>query len=102
MLLRGNGVEGGVDRPGLDGADRGTDVGIQGHDVQFDVRMLAVEVLQEHCWCDPPADDIDAQSTPAGAHGRVSPLRYPEEFAGVRKERLPVDGELGPAGRAGE
>jgi hypothetical protein len=64
--------------------------------------MHAVEVLQKHCWRDPPVDDIDAESAPTGAHGGVGPFFYAQEFTGVGQERLTVDGELGSAGRASE
>jgi hypothetical protein len=95
-------VEGGVDRPRLDRGDGPVDVGVQDHDIQLDVGLHAVEVLQQPRWRDPPVDHIDPESAPARTHGRISPLRYPEEFTGVGQERLPVDGELGAAGRADE
>jgi hypothetical protein len=61
VLLGGNTVEGGVDRPGLDSSGRSINVGIrQGHDIQRDLWMQTVEVLEQHRRSDPPADDIDA------------------------------------------
>jgi hypothetical protein len=102
VLLRGNRVESGVDRPGFDSGDCVVDVGVQRHDIQFDLRMHAVEVLDKPRCHDPPVDDIDAQSAPTGADGRISPLCHPEKFTGVGQECLAVDGEPGAAGGAGE
>ncbi len=100
--LRGDGVEGGVDRPGFDGADRRVDVGIEGDDVQLDVRMRVVEVLDERCRDDPPGDDVDAQCASARAYRGVGALGHLEQFTGVGQKCLAVDGELGAACRAGE
>ncbi|WP_315987530.1 hypothetical protein [Actinomadura sp. HBU206391] len=54
------------------------------------------------CRCEPPADHVDAQRAAAGPHGGGCPLFGLEEIAGMGQERLPVDGELGSARRAGE
>jgi hypothetical protein len=57
----GNPVEGVVDRPGRDSSRRSVDVEAQqGHDIQLDLGMHAVEVLKERGRRDPPTDDIDA------------------------------------------
>jgi hypothetical protein len=89
--VRQNGVEGGVDRSGLDSGDGCVGVGIQGHDIQLDVGMHAVEVLEKHRWRDPPVDDIDAQRAPARTDGGISPLLLPGEVhgrgAGMRGRR---------------
>ena len=69
----------------------------QGHDVQLDLGVRAVEVAQQRRRRDPPADHVDAQRAAAGTHGGGGPLRGPQEFAGVGQERLAVDGELGAA-----
>lgn len=104
QLARGNGdgVKGGVDRPRLDGGGRGMDVGVEGHDVQLDLRMRTVEVLQQHRRCGPSTVDVDAEGAPSGAYGCVGPRLHPEQFPGMGQERLAVDRELGAASRAGE
>jgi len=61
-----------------------------------------MEVAQQTGWGELPPDHVDAQRAAAGTHGGGRPLCGLEEIAGVRQERLPVEGELGPAGRAGE
>lgn len=99
---RRDGVEGGVDRAFLDRGDGGVHVAVHGHDIQLDLRMRAVELVQEHGGRDPPVDDVDAQHAFAGPHGRVRPCHDPEQFAGVRQERLAVDGEPRATGRARE
>ena len=95
-------MEAGVDRPRLDGGGRGVDVGVEGDDIQLDPRMRTVEVLQQHRRRDPSTVDVDAEGAPTGAHGSVGARFHPEQFPGVRQERLAVDRELGAARRAGE
>lgn len=78
-------------------------VGVEeGHDIEFGLGMRAVEVAQQTCWREPPADYVDAQRAAAGTHGGGCPLFGLEEIAGVGQERLPVNGELGSARSAGE
>ena len=96
----GDGAEGRVDRPGPDGGDGRVGVE-QGHDVELDLGMRAVEVAQQTGRREPPADHVDAQRAAAGPHGSGRPLLGLEEVAGVRQERLPVDGEPGSARACG-
>lgn len=98
---RGHGAEGGVDRAGADGGDGLVDV-VEGHDVEFDVGVCAVEVAQQAGDGAPAADDVDAEGAVAGPYGRGGPLGGPQEGTGVRQERLPVDGEPGSTRGAGE
>ena len=61
-----------------------------------------MEVAQQTGWGELPADHVDAQRAAAGTHGGDGPRFGLEEIARVRQERLPILGELGSAGRAGE
>ena len=63
----------------------------QGHDVELDPGMRAVEVAQQAAGREPPADHVDAQRAAAGPHRGGGPLLGPQELAGVRQERLPVE-----------
>ena len=72
------------------------------HDVEFGPGMGAVEVAQQAGRGELPADHVDAQGAAAGPDGGGGPLFGEQQVAGVRQERLPVDGELGSARRAGE
>jgi hypothetical protein len=57
----GDGVEGRVDRPGVDGGGRGMDVRVeQRHDIELDTGMGAVEVLEQHRRRGPSTVDVDA------------------------------------------
>lgn len=90
-----------VDAAGADGGDGR--VGVEeGHDVEFDPGMCAVEVARQSGRREASADHIDAQRTAAGPHGGRRPFRGPEEITGMGQERLPVDGEVGSARGAGE
>jgi hypothetical protein len=97
----GDGAEGRVDRAGPDsGYGR---VGVEeGHHIEFGIGVRAMEVAQQGGRCEPSADHVDAQRAAAGTHRADGPVRDLEEIAGVGQERLPVDGELGAAGGAGE
>jgi hypothetical protein len=64
--------------------------------------VRAVEAAQQARGRELPADHVDAQSPAPGTHGGGRPGLGLEKIAGVRQERLPVGGEPGPAGRAGE
>jgi hypothetical protein len=59
-------------------------------------------IAQQTGWGELPADHVDAQRPAGGAHGGGGPLFGLEEIAGIRQERLPIQGELGSASRAGE
>jgi hypothetical protein len=63
--------------------------------------MRVVGVAQQACRGDAPADHVDPQRAVAGTHrgGRLLPGL--EGAAGMRQERLPVDGEPGSARGAG-
>ena len=49
-----------------------------------------------------PADHVDAQGRRPGRTEAAARSSARQQVAGVRQERLPVDGELGSARRAGE
>ncbi|MGC4846841.1 hypothetical protein ACLQ3F_06365 [Micromonospora sp. DT15] len=75
----GDGVEGGVYRPRLDGGHRGVDVGVEGDVVELDAGMRAVEVLQQHRWCDPSTVHVDAQCPSTRAYGGVGARLRPKK-----------------------
>jgi hypothetical protein len=94
-------AEGRVDRAGPDGLDGR--VGVEeGHDVELDLGVRAVEVAQHGGRAEPPADHVDAQRAAAGADGGHCPLLGPQQVSGMRQERLSVDGEPHTARGAGE
>ena len=97
----GEGAEGRVDLGGPDRGDGRTGVE-EGHDIQFGLRVRAVEPAQQARGRELPADHVDAQRAPAGADGGGRPGLGLEEIAGAGQEHLPVGGEPGPARRAGE
>jgi hypothetical protein len=102
-LPRGHGdrAERRVDRAGPDRGDGR--VGVEeGHHVEFGTGMRAVEVAQQAGWGEPPADHVDAQRAVAGAYGSDRSFFGLEKIAGVRQERLAVDGEPGAARGTGE
>ncbi len=74
----------------------------EGNDIELDLGVRAMEVAQQVGRGEPAADHVDAQRVAAGTDGGDCPRFGPEEIAGVRQERLPVDGELRSARGAGE
>jgi hypothetical protein len=62
-----DGVEGGVDRTGLDSGHSSVDISVQRHDIKLDAGMYAVEMLDQDSGRNPPAEDVDPQCPPAAA-----------------------------------
>jgi hypothetical protein len=90
-----HGAEGRVESACGDRGRGGRDVGIaEGHDIEFDIGVGRVEVAQQPRGRDATADHIDAQRAASRAHRGFGAFSGADHGAGVRKERLPVDGEL--------
>jgi hypothetical protein len=62
-----DGVEGGVDRTGLDSGHSSVDINVQRHDIKLNAGMYAVEMLDQDSGRNPPAEDVDPQCPPAAA-----------------------------------
>ena len=97
----GEGPERRVDQAGADRGNGRVRVE-QRHDLELDPGMRAVEAAQRGRRAEPAADRIDAQRALAGTHRGGGPLLGREEFAGVRREGLPVSGQLGSPCGPGE
>jgi hypothetical protein len=99
QFTRGDGTEGRVDLAVAHRGDRGRGVE-QRQDLQRDLRVRGVEVPQQGCGAEAPADDVDAER--AGADRGERSRFGPEQFAGVRQESLALAGEPGAASGARE